>query len=261
MRKNRKNKYIFCSKKSEAKFREFIWHFCLDISLTQLAKLINLNRNTVNKYVYHTRKVIAEQSFKEIGEKFHKKNIELYYNNEKFLNAIIKSESEKFNLYIFSHEGKIFSSFLSNLDSNETNSLFGIKENNWAMLKLNNFTQKSLQNFIRNEKILENYSNFIGNNKEKENIVSFFLQLKRRLTKFYGISPKFLYFHFKETEIRYNNNIKETYLKILRIIREKPIVLKNYKTSYRLEIFNARLSTIVIYVSIQGDYNVVYLLQ
>ena len=54
------NKYIKRSKISEAKFREFIRYFSLDLDAHKIAFLTGLNRNTVNRYLLLIRKMIAE---------------------------------------------------------------------------------------------------------------------------------------------------------------------------------------------------------
>ena len=45
------NRYIKRSKISEAKFREFVKYFALDLDASKLALLTGLNRNTVNRYL------------------------------------------------------------------------------------------------------------------------------------------------------------------------------------------------------------------
>jgi hypothetical protein len=55
-----KNRYVKRSKISEAKFRELVRHFSLDLASQNIAALTNLNRNTVNRYVFLLRKRIAE---------------------------------------------------------------------------------------------------------------------------------------------------------------------------------------------------------
>ncbi|MCP3922822.1 MAG: transposase, partial [Desulfobacterales bacterium] len=55
-----KNKYLKRSRISEAKFRELLRHFSLDLSAKNIAILTNLNRNTVNRYLLILRKRIAE---------------------------------------------------------------------------------------------------------------------------------------------------------------------------------------------------------
>jgi len=44
-----KNKYVNRSKISEAKFRQVVKLFALDLTATQTAELTGLNRNTVNR--------------------------------------------------------------------------------------------------------------------------------------------------------------------------------------------------------------------
>ena len=55
-----KNKYIKRSKLSEAKFRELLRCFCLDLDAGQIAAIIRLNRNTVNRYLRLIRQRVAD---------------------------------------------------------------------------------------------------------------------------------------------------------------------------------------------------------
>jgi transposase-like protein len=63
------NKYIKRSRISEAKLREFIRFFSLDLDAHKIAFLTGLNRNTVNRYLLLLRKRIAE--FCEQSSPFH----------------------------------------------------------------------------------------------------------------------------------------------------------------------------------------------
>jgi transposase-like protein len=45
-----KNKYVYCSRISEKKFREILRLFSLDLEANQTAKIVGLSRNTINKY-------------------------------------------------------------------------------------------------------------------------------------------------------------------------------------------------------------------
>ena len=55
-----KNKYANRSKISEAKFRELIRLFALNLDATQIAVLTGLNRNTVNRFLKALRERIAQ---------------------------------------------------------------------------------------------------------------------------------------------------------------------------------------------------------
>ena len=57
-----KNRYARRSKISEAKFRELVKLFALELEATQIAELANLNRNTVNRFLKAIRERLAEHS-------------------------------------------------------------------------------------------------------------------------------------------------------------------------------------------------------
>ena len=56
----RKNKYANRSKISEAKFRQLVKLFSADLDAGQIAELMSINRNTVNRYLMAIRERIAE---------------------------------------------------------------------------------------------------------------------------------------------------------------------------------------------------------
>ena len=55
-----KNKYLHRSRISEAKFREIIRLFTLDIEATKIAKISQLNRNTINRILRLIRIQLAQ---------------------------------------------------------------------------------------------------------------------------------------------------------------------------------------------------------
>ena len=56
-----KNKYIIRSRISEAKTREILKLFCLDIEAVKIAKLSNISRQSVNKIINQIRILIAQE--------------------------------------------------------------------------------------------------------------------------------------------------------------------------------------------------------
>ena len=54
-------------------------------------------------------------------------------------------------------------------------------------------------------------------------VESFWSFSQRRLRKFNGIPPRTFYLHLKECEWRFNNQSKETYQELLRLLRERPL--------------------------------------
>ena len=54
-----KNKYAYRSRISEAKIRQLVKLFSVDLTASQIAELSGVNRNTVNRYVTAFRERIA----------------------------------------------------------------------------------------------------------------------------------------------------------------------------------------------------------
>ncbi len=54
------NRYAKRSKISEAKFRQMIRYFAVDLDASQITKLVALNRKSVNRYLRAIRERIAE---------------------------------------------------------------------------------------------------------------------------------------------------------------------------------------------------------
>ena len=55
-----KNRYVKRAKISEVKFRQLVRHFVHDLDAQTIASLVQLNRNTVNRYLTLIRKRIAD---------------------------------------------------------------------------------------------------------------------------------------------------------------------------------------------------------
>jgi len=55
-----KNKYIYHSKISEAKFREILHLFLLDLTATQVAEITHISRNSIN-VIFNKIKVNARR--------------------------------------------------------------------------------------------------------------------------------------------------------------------------------------------------------
>ena len=61
-----KNKYIIRSRISEAKTREIIKLFCLDIEASKIAKLSNISCQSINKIIKQIRILIAKRMWKNL---------------------------------------------------------------------------------------------------------------------------------------------------------------------------------------------------
>lgn len=201
-----KNKYVNRSKISEAKFRELIRFFSLDLTAMQIAGLTGLNRNTVNRYLTEIRKKISKhcgltsplathdifkfppagnQTFSLLIKEYDAKIYTDIAPRKSFIDGDLKEKhipdfSSNFDLFIDLETGKHHYIGKKNSDPNLHRKKFNRIENFWG-------TTKS------------------------------------RLAKFKGMHPSTLRFHIKECEFRFNHRGEDLYLLLLKILRKDPL--------------------------------------
>lgn len=197
------NKYVNRSKISEAKFRELVKLFSLDLTATQIAELSGLNRNTVNRYLNGIRQRLAE--YCNITAPFS----ELSVQDQQCW------ESEEIGIY--EKDGRVFTIPFEGkkLDKNR-NIASNVSELPSVEFVLD--LKKNEHNWIEDRSSLQKSSP-----SKVHRIEGFWGYLKSRLEKFKGIHKQTYLLHIKETEFRFNNGKDELYYLILKIIRNHPL--------------------------------------
>lgn len=197
------NKYVNRSKISEAKFRELVRLFALDLTATQMAELSGLNRNTVNRYINGIRKRLAEYCEATTPVAW-----TISFLDESF------SASQEY-IGICEREGCIYTALLD-----EKTAFQSLKSGREDILDLD-----MVVNFEKEQQIwLKDRQEMQEQKRSKVNRIDGFLgYVKSRLEKFKGIHSKNYVLHLKESEFRYNNDKDELYHLILKIIRNNPL--------------------------------------
>ena len=224
---NTRNKHLTRSRISERKYREIIKYFAFDLSATQVSELIDLNRNTINRYFKIIRVAIArhqEQTAMFSGE------VEL---DESYFGGKRKGKEKRERCTIdkvpvFSikkRNGKVYTQIIKNASRAEIKPI--IKRLISKDSKVYTDGWKAYDGLV-----LDGYRHYrINHSKEfsrgKKNhingIENFWGWSKMRLAKFRGLNRKNFYLHLKECEFRFNHsstNTKELYAKLLLIVRE-----------------------------------------
>jgi transposase-like protein len=210
-----KNKYIHRSKISEAKLREIIKYFSLDIEANKAAVLASLNRNTINRHYMLIRKRISEfceEEGRRLGMAF-----------AKYGCGAAGSASMVFGICL--NKDKIYTEFM-HLDvlTNDHNALTSKQE-------LDNFSNSCTNSRWKDYRAVVYYNcgRYIRNNSniESSNLTTdpkacdlFWGYTKSRLMKFKGISKSTLYYHIKECEFRFNHRNENLYKLLLKIMRQ-----------------------------------------
>jgi len=222
------NRYIKRSRISEAKFREFVKCFSLDLDARQTALLTGLNRNTVNRYLLLIRTRIAEfceqsspfQKELEVDESccFGAKRIE----GKRGPGAYSKTPV----FGILQRNGTVYTEIVPD----------GAKQTFQAVIR----GKVELESVIHSDSwrgynglvdlgYKKHYRVHYGNNefangkRQISSIESFWSYAKGRLMKFHGIPKATFYLHLKECEFRFNQRNQNLYQVLLKNMREKPL--------------------------------------
>lgn len=200
------NKYVNRAKISEAKFRELVRFFSLDLTATQIAELTGLNRNTVNRYLKEIRKKITHYCISSspiIIKKFPE---------------LERTNNSSFSILLRENDGNIYTEIApvkSYIDQLEDDFLKDFIYTNFDIL----IDPNELKHHI-----LAPRSAQLNNHRKKINrIENFWGNAKSRLVKFKGMHSSTFHYHMKECEFRFNNRDRNLYPLLLKILRKNPL--------------------------------------
>lgn len=196
------NKYVNRAKISEAKFRELIRFYSLDLTAIQIAELTGLNRNTVNRYLTEIRRKITRYSDLTTPPTL------------RIPKTLTIENSVTFSILVKEDAKKIFAEIVSNnaLDEESRNLL---KATGFDML---------INIEHHNHMFIGTKSPDRDQHRLKINrIENFWGSAKSRLAKFKGIHSSTFNLHVKECVFRYNNRSEDLYLLLLKILRKDPL--------------------------------------
>ncbi|MDR8391204.1 hypothetical protein NC796_08650 [Aliifodinibius sp. S!AR15-10] len=206
------NKYVNRSKISEAKFREIVRLFAMDLTAIQIAKLAGLNRNTVNRYLKGIRQRIAEfctvteplvlsDRETENGVAAKQKLVGLREKDKRvYTDMLTLPELQEIPTHQHRNSNKSYRPELA-IDSFE----MVINPENKHRVYL--CDQEHHQNNAVKYRCMEGFWGFA----------------QSRLEKFKGLHQSTYRLHLKECEFRYNNEKDQLYPITLKIIRNKPL--------------------------------------
>ncbi len=203
-----KNRYIIRSRISEAKFREIVKLFLLDLQANQISQISGISRNSINKYLKAIRITIIKNNPlpTTISHEFsHNPNPNLIgvinYNGKIYTQLIPESKEEEILQQIKHRLDKTD----ENLQSTQIyNGIIHLKKHRYY--RLENTEQTNTKYAITTSEAFWGYS-------------------KNRLSKFRGLSKNSIDLHFKECEFRFNTKDQDQYSLLLKLFREKPLKL------------------------------------
>jgi transposase len=222
------NKYKKRSRISEAKIRQIIKLFALDIEATKIAELTGISRKTINKVLYKIRERIADycqqQSPFDTGEV---EIDESYFGARRVRGIRGRGARGKHIVFgLIKRGGKVYTQVVRNCSRSTLIPIIEQKVDKASTVYTDGFkTYDGLVNFgyKKHYRVKHGDNEFAAGRSHINGIENFWAIAKTRLSKFRGISKSTFYLHLKECEFRFNHRQDDLYKILLKIVRENPI--------------------------------------
>ena len=227
----RKNKYYNRSRISEAKFREIIKYFSVDLNASQIAKLTHLNLNTINKILILIRVRIFEllqenqlQSAPLVGQ------IEVdesYFGARRVRGKRGRGARGKTIVFGLLKRGdKVYTEIIEKCDISTLQAIIKGKTSIESIIHSDGWRgYNGLVDFgyKKHFRVHHGKNEFARGNAHINGIESFWGYAKTRLVKFKGINKNMFKYHLKECEFRFNNRGQDLYKILLDNFRKRAL--------------------------------------
>ena len=222
-----KNKYIARSKTSEAKFRQFVRLFCVDLNATQIAQVAGLNRNTVNRLLQGIRERIAFACEAESPVSGEVEVDESYFGARRVRGLRGRGARGKTIVFgLFKRQGRVYTEIVPDCSRLTLQGIIRgrvdpesvIHSDGWR--GYNGLVDLGYQKHYR---VQHGENEFANEHSHINGIESFWAYAKTRLIRFRGMQKHTFYFHLKECEFRFNHRRDNLYKMVLKMCRENPL--------------------------------------
>jgi len=222
-----KNKCANRLKISEAKIRQIVKLFSLDLDASQITIITGLNRNTINRYITEIRKRIAQFCDKQSPFSGEVEVDESFFGARRIKGKRGRGAFGKTIVFgVFRRNGKVYTEIVPDCRKATLQKVIRgrvslqsvIHSDGWR--GYNGLVDLGYKKHFR---VHHGQDEFVHGKSHINGIESFWGYAKTRLSRFRGMSKKTFHLHLKECEFRFNNRGENLYLMILNIIRKYPL--------------------------------------
>ena len=222
-----KNKYVLRSKISEAKFRQLVRLYCVDLTATQIAQVAVLNRNTVNRLLQGIRERIALACEAESPVSGEIEVDESYFGARRVRGLRGRGARGKTIVFgLFKRQGRVYTEIVPDCSRATLQGIIRgrvdpesvIHSDGWR--GYNGLVDLGYQKHYR---VQHSENEFANERSHINGIESFWAYAKTRLVRFRGMQKHTFYFHLKECEFRFNHRGEDLYKLVLTMCRKTPL--------------------------------------
>ena len=222
-----KNKYANRSKISEAKFRELVKLFALNLEATQIAELTCLNRNTVNRFLRAIRERLAEFCEQQSPFSGEVEVDESFFGARRIKGKRGRGAYGKTIVFgVFKRNGKVYTEIVPDCSKVTLQGIIRGKVAPESIIysdRWRGYNGLVDVGYGKHLRVDHSRNEFVRGKTHINGIEGFWGFAKSRLTRFRGMSKVTFYLHLKECEFRFNNRDQNLYRIILKIVRLNPL--------------------------------------
>ena len=223
----RRNRYYRSARIGEAKFRNFVRCFVLDLTATQAAELTGLNRNTANALYRRIRLRIAEASVRESPLSGEIELDECYFGPRRVPGKHGRGAGRKIIVFgILERQGKVYTEIVPNCKRSTLQAVIRGHVDLESILHsdgLRSYNGLVDVGYAKHYRVQHDLDEFARGNSHINGIESFWSFSKRRLQRFNGVPEHTFLLHLKECEWRFNHRDQNLYRELLTLLRTNPL--------------------------------------
>ena len=210
---------------STYKTNKIILCFSEDINATSCAKILGLNRKTINRYYNHFRELILKQSLTEGAQDFGVFELdESYFGAKRIRGKRGRGAAGKTPVFgLLKRDGKVYVSIVPNCSKEELMPIIQGKILEGSTIHIDGW--KAYDGLVLNGydhyRVFHSKNEFARGKSHVNGIECFWSFAKRRMSKFNGIKSNAFILHLKESEFRFNNRNKDLVLIIKKLLKNQ----------------------------------------
>ena len=206
---------------SRAKFRQILRLFAVDLTAVQIAELVHLNRNTVNRYLTLIRQQIASYCESESPFSGEIELDESYFGAKRVRGKRGRGAFGKTIVFgIYKRNGKVYTEIVPNCSHKTLYAIIKGKVDAASTIHTDGF--RSYDGIVdlgyqKHYRVQHGKDEFAVGTNHINGIEGFWGLAKVRLVKFRGLSKNTFYLHLKECEFRFNYRNQDLFKVLLKI--------------------------------------------
>jgi transposase len=222
------NRYVFRSHISEAKFRQIVRLFALDLEATKVAQLTHVSRRTINRFFHGLRIRMARECEQHAPVRGTVEVDESYFGRRRIRGKRGRGAGGKTVVFgIFKRQGRVYTQIVPDAKKATLRAIIRgrvalasvIHSDGW--IGYDGLVDLGYRKHFRVE---HRDSVFVGRRGVHINgIESFWSTAKTRLAKRRGIRREYFFLHLKECEFRFNHRRGNLYQVLLNLMRDDPL--------------------------------------